>query len=798
MKDLEVLTDKAIGTLDLEAKVHLLTGATSFTLHPEPSVGLAEIVFSDGPTGVRGALFTGGRIACQLPNATLLAQHWDTAVAAEVGALLAEEAAAQHVHVVLGPTVNLHRTALNGRLFEEFSEDPLLTGALATAYINALQEHGIAATLKHFVANEAETDRKTVNSLLDERTLREVYLLPFEMAVADANPWAVMAAYNRVNGTPATEHTELITGLLKGEWEYDGLVMSDWYAATSTAESADAGLDLIMPGPAGPWGEKLVAAVRSGELAESVIDEKIRRLLRLADRVGAFGTQRQWPSGGPTPDSPQRRAALRRLAAGGMTVLVNRASTLPLPTEGKVAVIGRHAMETVTQGAGSSEVRPPHTVSIADGLTEALGADRVTFVDGVEVRADPLTAAEGSLRDPETGEFGIRVTTRDGDGEVIDSRHVRWSALFTRESPWVQSAETIELTAEVVLEETARMQVGVRGRGEWTFNVPGHYERVRLERVDDAGEVLRLPYRTVTLDLEPGARITAVATAEPGERVIGLATRVAPKPPAPAIGAAVRAAREADVAVVVVGLTPEQETEEVDKITLALPGEQDALVAAVAAAARRTVVVVNAATPVLMPWLDRVDAVLWAGLPGQEAGAAVAAALTGEVEPAGRLVTTFPGQDGDGPVWSPVPAHGEVAYSEGIAVGYRGWHGERTEPLFWFGHGLGYTEWAYGRAELAIADDAIRSVRVEVTNTGARAGREVVQAYWRPEHEPVRLVGWRGVDVEPGRTVTVDVPVDARVLRRWHEGAWRQLPLTGEVLVARGLGDIRIVLPAAH
>ncbi|MGW0584246.1 glycoside hydrolase family 3 C-terminal domain-containing protein, partial [Streptomyces sp. NPDC002920] len=518
----------------------------------------------------------------------------------------------------------------------------------------------------------------------------------------------------------------------------------------------------------------------------------------LADRVGAFGTERQWPSEGPTPDSPQRRAALRRLAAGGMTVLVNRASALPLPAEAKVAVIGRHATETVTQGAGSAEVRPPHVVSVADGLSQALGADRVSVVDGVEVRADPLTAAEGSLRDPETGEFGMRVTTRDGDGEVIESRHVGWSALFTRESPWVRSAATIELTAEVVLEETARMQVGVRGRGEWTFSAPGHYERVRLERVDDAGEVLRVPHRTVTLHLEPGARITAVATAEPDERLIGLAARVAPPPPAVAIGAATRAAREADVAVVVVGLTPEQETEEVDKITLALPGEQDALVAAVAAAAKRTVVVVNAATPVLMPWLDRVDAVLWAGLPGQEAGAAVAAALTGEVEPAGRLVTTFPAADGDGPVWSPVPVQGETSYGEGIAVGYRGWRAGPTEPRFWFGHGLGYTEWAYGDAELTVVDDTIRSVTVEVTNTGGRAGREVVQVYWQPEGEPVRLIGWTGVDLEAGRTTSVDVTVDARVLRRWQDGSWQRLPLTGEVLVARGLGDIRITLPAAH
>jgi beta-glucosidase len=788
----ETHIDKAIDAMDLEGKIRLLTGASSFTLHDMPAINLAEVVFSDGPTGVRGPIFTGGRKACLLPNATLVAQHWDARVAAQVGSLLAEEAASQHVHVVLGPTVNLHRTALSGRLYESFSEDPLLTGVLATAYVNGLQDRGIAATVKHFVANEVETDRKTVNAVVDERTLREVYLLPFEMAVAGANPWTIMAAYNRVNGVPATENAELISGVLKEEWGYDGLVMSDWYAAESTVESANSGLDLTMPGPEGPWGDQLVAAVRRGEVAETTIDEQVRRFLRLAGRVGAFGAHRQWPREALAPDDPRRRLELKKLAAGGMSVLVNRESALPLTDVGTVAVIGRHASETVAQGAGSAQVRPPHVVSIGDGITQALGADRVTIVDGVEVRTDPMVADLPLLRDPETGQLGMRVTTRDAQGELIESRYVAWTEVSTRESQWLESAATIELKAEVDVEKATRLQVGVRGRGDWTFSAPDHYERVRLDRVDDAGEVLRLPHRTVSMDLQPGATLSAVTDAQPGNRILALSARVAPKPPAVAIAAAARAAREADIAVVVVGLTPEQETEEVDKITLALPGEQDAMVAAVAAAAKRTVVVVNAATPVLMPWLDQVDAVLWAGLPGQEAGAAVAAALTGEVEPAGRLVTTFPAREGDAPTWSPIPVNGEIRYDEGIAVGYRGW---QTEPLFWFGHGLGYTEWSYGNAEV-VADDTIRSVRVEVTNVGSRAGREIVQVYWRPENEPVRLIGWSVVDLEPGQKALVEVQVEHWTLRRWHDGGWQPLPLTGEVLLARGLGDVRLTMPA--
>ncbi|WP_020660103.1 glycoside hydrolase family 3 protein [Amycolatopsis benzoatilytica] len=792
MSELENRLDKAIGTLDLPAKVRLLTGAALFSLHAEPAIGLPEIALSDGPTGVRGSRFAGGEVACLLPNATLLAQHWRPEAAAEAGSLLADEAVAQDVRVVLGPTVNLHRTPLGGRLFEAFSEDPLLTGALAAAYVKALQDKGIAATPKHFLANESETDRTTVDSVVAERVLREVYLLPFEMAVAEANPWAIMASYNRINGVPATEHGELVEGVLKGEWGYDGLVMSDWFATTSTAESANGGLDLVMPGPVGPWGDALVAAVTAGRVEESVVDEHLRRLLRLAARVGAFDGPAERRPDLPAPDSPVRREQLRRLAAGGMTVLVNREQTLPLPASGKVVLVGRHATETIAQGGGSAQVRPPHVVSIADGLTAALGADRVVLADGVEVRDQPLAAAPGTVLDPETGAPGMRLTARDAAGDVVVSRHVDWAEVVAGEGSdaALDGAASIELSAR--LSRSGRTQVGVRGAGSWTFTAPGHEARLRLDAPGGpGGAVLHPPAQTVDLDLEPNSVITAVTPGEPGMRVLGLVARQAALPAAAAISAATHAVRDADLAVVVVGLTQEQETEGADKTTLALPGEQDALVAAVAATARRTVVVVNAATPVLMPWLNQVDAVLWAGLPGQEAGAAVAAALTGEIEPAGRLVTTFPARDGDGPAWSPVPVDGALPYSEGVGVGYRGW---RTEPLFWFGHGLGYTEWSYHGAEIT-SGATVEEVRVEVANSGARAGRETVQVYLRPDGEPVRLIGWASVELAPREQSRVTVPCDPRVQRIWTGDGWQPLPPSGEVLIARGLGDIRITLP---
>ncbi|USX53108.1 glycoside hydrolase family 3 C-terminal domain-containing protein [Lentzea sp. HUAS12] len=769
--------EKAIARLDLARKVRLLTGSALFALHDEPEIGLASLKLSDGPTGVRGAELRGGTIACVLPNATLLAQHWDTALAREVGEVLADEAAAQQVHVVLGPTINLHRTALGGRLFEAYSEDPLLTAAIAAAYVRGLQDKGIAATPKHYVANESETERRTASMVLDEKTLREIYLLPFEIVVEDSSPWAIMAAYNNVNGVPATEHAELVEGVLRGEWGFDGLLMSDWFATKSTAASANGGLDLAMPGPGGPWEDKLVAAVEAGEVAESTINDHVARLLLLASRTGAFGEQRAWPQDLPAPDSTLRREQLRRFAAGGMTVLTN-SGVLPLQDD-SVALIGRHAIDTVAQGGGSAGVRPPHVISIADGLTSRLG-DAVSVVDGVEVRLRYAAPGAGVLTD-------IRATTFDADGEVLATRDMEIAELAAY-GGWAQGATSIEVSGEVVLDEPTRMLIGVRGFGEWTVDVGGKQYATLLAWADGIVEeaLLKPPHWTAEVLLSPGDRITARVRG--ASALVGLITQPVPRSPADAIGAAVRAAREADVAVVVVGLTEEQETEGFDKTTLALPGEQDALVAAVAAAARRTVVVVNAATPVLMPWLDQVDAVLWAGLPGQEAGDAVAAALLGDVEPAGRLVTTFPRADAD--ALNLVPSDGELVYSEGTAIGYRG----ATNPLFWFGHGLGYTTWEYGTAELSVVDGLVGSVSAEVTNTGDRAGREVVQVYLRPRDEPVRLIGFAVADLAPGGTAHVEVPCDPRVQRVWQDG-WH--PLTGgEVLIARGLGDVRVTLPA--
>ncbi|WP_460966922.1 beta-glucosidase family protein [Pedococcus soli] len=825
-----------VGRLDLATKVRLLTGATSFTLHGEESIGLAPMAFSDGPTGVRGLKFTGGDHVALFPSATVLASAWSEETAHEVGEMLAEEAERQQIHVVLGPTINLHRTPLGGRLFEAYSEDPLLTGRLAAAYVRGMQGRGIGACLKHLVANESETLRNYMNSVVSETALREVYLLPFEIAVQDADAWSIMAAYNDVNGVAATEQDHVNNAVVKGEWGWDGLLMSDWFATKTSAPAALGGLDLVMPGPDGPWGEALVADVESGAVDESVIDAHVVRLLRLAERVGALGSpaeRRVWPAELLAPDAPARREQLRRLATDGMVVLRNEDGVLPLAATGSVALIGRHGVDTICMGGGSATVNPPYQVSIADGLEAAIG-DRLTVVDGVEVRDRAVVAEANAITDPETGQPGLRVAYLDADGVVMSSEHSSVSSVVTGwDDVLPRPTDKVVLTAR--LTGSGPVRLGVLGSGTWTVDLDG--ERVGsvdlvAEGFDPGESMLKPPVWTVDTDAtttvddegsREGALVTATVTvvrSEPqpgpdgklstlshiiasGMGMKGLVVSPVPADASEVLESATTAAADADLAVVVVGLTEEQETEATDKSTLALPGEQDAMVSAVAAAARRTVVVVNASTPVLMPWFDEVDAVLVVGLPGQEGGHAVADALLGVREPAGRLVTSWPAADEAAPAWEVVPDGLTLEYTDGTFVGYRGFAaGHAPAPAHWLGAGDGYGAWTYPSARLVDGGSgAAPSVEVTVANGSVHDSREVVQVYLRPDtdDQPVRLVGFAPVQVAAGAEATVTVGTDARLWRRWDESAnaWGEPLSGGTLLVARGLGDVQAELPLA-
>jgi beta-glucosidase len=753
--------EQRVGRLTLEQKVRLLTGADFWALHAEPAIDLRRIVTSDGPAGVRGELWDEREPSANVPSPTLLAATWDDARIERLGNLLAAEARRKGVDVVLAPMINLHRTPYGGRHFESFSEDPLLTGRIGAAYVRGLQQEGVAATVKHFVANDSETERFTLDARVDERTLREVYLAPFEAIVREAGAWTVMAAYNAVNGHTMTE-SPMLQEILHDEWGWDGLVMSDWTATRSTVGAGNAALDLAMPGPQSPWGEELVQAVRDGRVPEAAIDAKVLRILRLAARVGALDE----PSKQATPWSDQQIAAELRATAAAGFVLARNDGVLPLTTR-KVAVLGPSAAVARTLGGGSATVFPPYTVSPLEGL-EAAGFE-LTHATGVKAHTRIPQATPEMLPD------GVHVCFLAGEDEIAGEQ--RHGAAFTWLGSLPEGTTAIELRARLMV-EPGEYVVGATGVGRHRLTLDGEElfdEHVALTG-DDVGEaVLRPPQHGVATTL--GGDTELVLRYEPPPDSPLAAVHLNVEPPFgdedAELERAVELAREADVAVVVVGTNEEVECEGVDRADLELPGRQDELVARVAEANPRTVVVVNAGAPVLLPWADDVAAILLAWFPGQEFGNALADVLTGETEPGGRLPTTWPRAEQGLP--STQPEDGVLAYDEGIFVGYRAYERDGREPLFPFGHGLGYTTWEYLSVELRDGQ-----VTVRVRNTGERRGREVVQVYAsKPdsaiERPPRWLAGFATAEADPGEEVEVQVTIAPRAFQHW-DGGWQTEP----------------------
>lgn len=470
---------RRLGALTLEQKVRLLTGADFWSLHPEPAVGLRRLVVSDGPAGVRGELWDERSPSANVPSPTALAATWDEPLIERLGGLLAHEARAKGVDVLLAPTVNLHRTPYGGRHFECFSEDPLLTARIGVAYVRGVQGGGVAATVKHFVGNDSETQRMTLDARIDERALRELYLAPFERIVGEGRVWAVMAAYNGVNGHSMTE-SPLLREVLHDDWDFDGLVMSDWFAARTTEPSARAALDLVMPGPIGPWGDALVAAVRKGKVDESLVDDKVLRLLRLAARVGALSGIPGTTARPPHYDAVSVAARLRETAAAGFVLARNEDAQLPLDRVAlnRVAVLGPNAAVARTLGGGSATVFPPYTVSPLDGIRAALGDDvEVTHGVGVTPQTRTPAAALSYLRHPDGSGEGVEVRFLAADGTLLGSERRSGSAYTWMGSygPGVPTGQVARVEVRTVIRATdaGRYAIGGSGIGRFRMSVAG-------------------------------------------------------------------------------------------------------------------------------------------------------------------------------------------------------------------------------------------------------------------------------------------------------------------------------------
>ncbi|MFE5288716.1 beta-glucosidase [Nocardia sp. NPDC056611] len=765
--------DDLLAKLDLPAKIRLVSGANFFRFAGDESIGLADMPVSDGPSGVRGEQWDERDPSVSLPSGTALAATWDRDLLTDIGALIAAEARRKDVYAVLGPTINLHRSPLGGRHFECFSEDPMLTAEMADAYVRAVQAHGVSACPKHYVANDSETERFTADVIADERTLRELYLYPFERSV-EAGAWMVMAAYNSVNGTTMTEN-DLLDEPLKGEWGFDGVVVSDWTAVRSTLGAAK-GNDLAMPGPWELWGAPLEQAVRDGRVPESAIDDKVRRILRFAERVGALnGT----PT--PVPAFPDERSRqLVREAAALAMVLASNDGTLPLREPARVALLGSAAAEPRFMGGGSATVIPAHTTSPLEGLSEVLP---VVYTPGVHLSENMIPIPLDLVTDPETGEPGLSLRYL-GEDTVLDTEHRTAGSLMLFGNPNAVRAKVIELRGRLRADVAGEWRIGFAGVGALTLALDGEQaleETVLPDGADPVEMLLNPPQRFVTRTLAEGQEVEILVRMAPGGGFPAMGITCAVGRPRRSdddeFAAAIDLARTSDVAVVVVGTTEQIESEGFDRTTLRLPGRQDDLVAAVAAANPRTVVVVNSGSPVEMPWRDDVAAVLLTWFPGQEFGAALADVLTGVAEPGGRLPTTWPVTMADVPVLDTKPGpDNALPYSEGIHIGYRAWLKSGVAPAYPFGHGLGYTTWELD--ELTVSG---RTATVTVRNAGARAGRQVVQAYLSRAgsavDRPVRwLAGFAVIEAGAGESVSATIELPRRAFEHWTAEGWAVEP----------------------
>lgn len=800
--------DNLISQMTLAEKASMLAGANMWHTVPVERLGIPVMKVTDGPNGARGADDILGPTSICFPVGVGMGATWNPNLIEKVGAALAGEVKAKSAHMLLAPTVNIQRTPIAGRNFECFAEDPFLSGTIASAYINGLQNEGVSACIKHFVANDQEFERFSMSSEVAERPLHEIYLEPFRIAMQQSHPWSIMSAYNRINGVHASENDVLLRDILKGKWAYDGAVISDWYGTYSSGVPAG-GLDLEMPGP-GRFlaADTVIEAVESGKLEESVVDDKVRRLLLLIDRVGAFDQPEIKPE--TSNDNPADRALARQAAFEAIVLLKNENNVLPLDLAqvNKIAVIGENAKWAQIMGGGSSQVNPHYVVSPLDGIKNGVEQQaEVSYEIGTLIHKQPplldvswLTAVDGKTSGLTLEYFdNLDMTGEASHTAVIQKTALSW---FGSVNPYINPLNfSLRVSGTLTVPESQTYELHLANVGKSRLILDG---AVQIDNWRDETPNTQLT-GTVSLDLTAGQSYQLVLeySTDPASRWRMVRLGCPPSVAADPIQAAVDLAAQSDVALVIAGLTNEWEGEGHDRPDMALVGQQNELIARVAAVNPNTVVVLNVGSPVTMPWLADVPAVLQTWYLGQEAGNALADVLLGEVTPSGKLPITLPTRLEDNPAFINYPGeNGRVLYGEGVYVGYRYYDTKAIVPLFPFGHGLSYTTFAYSNLRLngdsfGVGDQI--EVQVDVTNTGHRDGQEVVQLYVRDEQAKVErplqeLKSFAKITLAPGETKTVTLPIDQQSLAFYDTAVhdWVTEPGVFEVLVGSSSRDVRL------
>ncbi|MBW2420581.1 MAG: glycoside hydrolase family 3 protein [Deltaproteobacteria bacterium] len=794
-----------LSQMTVDEKIDLVTGLDMWHTRPIERLGIGSMKVTDGPNGARGdgLMGTGTPTAC-VPSGSALGATWDPELLERIGALLGDEARAKGANVLLAPTINLHRSPKGGRNFECYSEDPLLSGRLAAAFVRGVQSRGVATTPKHFAANDSEFERNTIDSQVDERTLREVSLLPFEHAVKEGGAWGIMSAYNRLNGSFCSEHDWLLTQVLREEWGFDGFVVSDWFATRSTAASANAGLSLEMPGAGNWYGEKLKAALEAGEVKEAALDRIAGDLLRVFERSGVLDGVADFAE--KALDRPEDRALIREAAAAG-AVLLRNDGTLPLdPTAiASVGLIGPNAYRARIMGGGSAKVAAYRSTSPLDALSERLGAGvEVRYARGCDIDRSTPPLSRPLLDGDATVEY---FAGHDFAGEVLvetSASELSFMALGEPEAGVPAEAFSFRArgklvprvsgTHEIRLIQCGRARVWIDGQVALDAS-EGEYERgdsfFGMGSIEIVQEIELRAGAPVELLLEFSNRDAVILTGAS----LGIVCRVEED----LLGEAEALAAECDVAIVVVGTNDDWETEGRDRDLFELPGDQPELIRRVAAANSRTVVVVNAGAPHALDWLAAPAAVLQIGFAGQELGDALVDLLLGDVDPGGRMPTTVPARYEQFGAYLNYPGeNGVVRYGEGVFVGHRWNDAMDIAPAVPFGHGLSYTSFAMGEPKAAstLAAGESLTLELDLSNTGARSGSEVVQVYVEPLRprlpRPLReLKGFVKVQLEAGATTRVSIDLEARAFAYYDVGDPAQAELLAGLPVPAEEGHAR-------
>ncbi|KAJ6628953.1 glycoside hydrolase family 3 protein [Mycena sp. CBHHK59/15] len=823
--------DETLAKLTIPQKIKLLSGSGWWHTEAIPEAGVPAMRMSDGPNGVRGTRFFNGVPSSCFPSSTGLGSSFDVELAEKVGKALGDESRAKGCHILLAPTVNTQRSPLGGRGFESFSEDPVLNGTIAAAYINGLQSKGVSATIKHYVANDQEFQRFSISSDLSERALREIYLKPFQIAIRDSNPWALMTSYNRVNGLHVSENKRLLEDILRKA----RMLMSDWIGVYSTSESIKAGLDLEMPGPTTMRGKAVERCLIGEKLSPSDIDARAGKILELLKRAHESGI----PFDGPEKsiDTPELRQLLRTAAADAIVLLKNDKKTLPLSSNvKKIAVIGPNAKTAMTSGGGSARLLSTYTVSPLEGITavaKEIGAEVKYCVGAASHRYLPLLDSYIRQTDGELGaliEFwneapsddfispnadlgaklaqcvwstptlGTNCFLVDGIDETkvnIDCCIRYYTKFYPDESGDWEIGMNIAGGGNLFLDNKLVVDLSTNPeQGESFFGLGTVDKRVVVKGLK-AGQAYDLEIRINTSDFASrgspfkcwgGIRLGGVRQLN-GEDVIAEAAALA---------------KESDAVILVVGLNHDWESEGFDRPNMDLPGLTDPLVSAVLRANPDTVVVNQTGTPVTMPWVDEAATILQAFYGGNELGNGLADVLWGKVNPSGKVSLTFPKRLEDSPSYPSFgdkgQEHGKIQYNEGIFVGYRSYEIRNLQALFPFGFGLSYSTFEYFDLEVSpISPEGKFSLTFKITNSSKVAGREVVQIYITDQASslprPIKeLKGFTKVELKGGGTKTLHINLNRDALGFYDD---RQMCWVAEkgkfkVLVAASSADIRL------